>query len=541
MDLKSIVEGCRNAEPESIEALYNAYSERLMKQCISYVRSEEDAYDLFHDAFLLIISKIGQLKNAEKLESWMNTIVRNLAFQHLRYKKRFMPGAEEMELKDETMIPAYPPVPFEVMMDMINDLPGQYGRTFRMSVLEGLSHKEIGEIMGIEEKSSSSNLYRARIILQEALKKYWSGLLILLIAIILPMLHKDAGKIAPRSHGRLVKTAGDTAAIFIMPDTSEIRPIHLPERIPEVIAMEEADSSCTPADTIVIENETISPKKEPAKEYYAWENVDWGNDEIRKARRKRSISLQFSNMPGSSTRLTAMNPESGLLADMLPKVEDFTQSATRIDSWTDLERLLAVLKENYPDSTMYSSLHAIAKGMSESGNNDLKESREYAQPVTFGLTANIGLGGKWSLITGLEYSRLSSRGKSGVDTLSVTDRQTVHYLGIPLGGSYDIWSRKRISISASAYGRMNIPMAASSIIEHHNGNVVTYSGKTSLSAPLQWSVGSGICFRYTLGSNICIYAEPQLQYHFTPYGDVKTTWTERPLEFAMPVGIRFSW
>ena len=544
MDLKSIVEGCSNADSESIEALYTAYSDRLMKLCISYVKSEEEAYDLFHDAFLLIISKIDQLKDSRKLEAWMNSIVRNLALQHLRHKKKFVHGVEEMDLEDVSIMPAYPPIPFEVMMKMINELPNQYGKAFRMSVLDGLSHKEIGSILEIEEKTSSSNLYRARIILREALKKYWAGLLIVLLAIIIPILHKEEEKTAPLNHGRLAKVTGDTAIIVTMPDTIEICPIHLQERTPEAIVMEEADSSCTHADTVVIGNERIVREKtsaEKPEKYYAWENVDWDEDDIPKARRRISIRMQFSNLPGSTTRLTAMNSENGLIADMLPEVEDFTHTSTRVDSWSDLERLLAVLKENYPDSTMYSSLHAIAKGMRESGNNDLKESREYAQPITFGLKASIGLNRKWALITGVEYSRLSSRGKSGIDTLSVTNKQTIHYLGIPLGISYDIWSKERMNISASAYGRMDFPMAASSIIEHHNGNLITYSSKTSMNVPLQWSVGSGICFQYTLGKNIWIYAEPQLQYHFGSDGDVKTTWTERPLDFAIPIGIRYSW
>ena len=77
MDLKNIVEGCKSSEPESIKALYDLYSDVLMKQCMFYVKSENEAYDLFHDAFLIIISKIGQLRDPLKLEYWMISIVRN--------------------------------------------------------------------------------------------------------------------------------------------------------------------------------------------------------------------------------------------------------------------------------------------------------------------------------------------------------------------------------------------------------------------------------------------------------------------------------
>lgn len=65
MDFKSIVDGCRRVEPESIEALYVGWSDRIMRLCASYVRSEDEAYDLFHDAFIIIISKIGQLREPD--------------------------------------------------------------------------------------------------------------------------------------------------------------------------------------------------------------------------------------------------------------------------------------------------------------------------------------------------------------------------------------------------------------------------------------------------------------------------------------------
>lgn len=544
MDFKSIVEGCRNAEPDKIRALYESYSDRMMKQCMSYVKSEDEAYDLFHDAFLLIVSKISQLKEPQKLESWMSTIVRNLALQHLRHKKKYIPGAEEIEIEEEVSSETYPPVPLEVLIHMINGLPEQYGKVFRMSVLDGLSHKEIGNILGIEERTSSSNLYRARIILQGALKKYWGGLLILLVATIVPFLHKGAKMQIPSNRSRLIQAATDTLVIDIQRERIKITPIVLSERTPDRIVMEVPDSTYTQLDTTEKREYVIITKEKPmekTEKYPAWENVDWGEDEKPKRRRKGAVRMHFSNLPGSTSRLTAMSPDNGLLADMLPKNENLTSTPTRIDSWSDLERLFADLAENYPDSTMYTSLHAIAKGMTESGNDDLKENREYAQPVTFGLTANIGLSSRWSLISGLEYSRLSSKASSGIDTVSVTNRQTIHYLGIPLGASYEILSKGRINISASAYGRLDIPVAAASIIEHHNGNIVTYRGRTSMNVPMQWSVGSGICFRYTIGSNISLYVEPQLQYHFSPAGNVNTIWTERPLDLAVPIGIRFSW
>ena len=538
MDLKDIVRGCRSAEPESIKALYDLYSAKLMKQCLFYVKSPEEAQDLFHDSFLIIISKIGQLKNPMRMEAWMSSIVRNLALQYLRERKRQVSETDTSEVVDEEETAVYQPVPLEVLFSMINALPEQYGKVFRMSVLDGLSHKEIGEILGIEERTSSSNLYRARTILKNALKKYWSGILVLLFIAMLPFLLKERRQEQEHIVTEVVHII-ETKDSVAVADT--ILPI-LGRQVPEPLMAEqiqreviaEPDSVAVWTDTVFMQQDTvtISPR-------YAWEEVDWGDDERRPFRRKTSVRLQFSNIPGSISMRSQMNSESGLLADLLPK-NDFTSAVTKIDSWSDLEKIMADLAQHYPDSVMYSSLHSIAMSNAAAGN-EMTEEREFARPFTVGVTASVELDRKWSIITGLEYSRLSSRARSGIDTVSVSNRQTIHYLGIPAGVAYSIWSKDKLNLSVSAYGRLDVPLVASSIIEHHNGNAITYTGKAPLKVPVQWSAGAGLSFQYVLGKNIGIYIEPQVQYHFDAGGKVATVWTERPVDFAVPVGIRFFW
>lgn len=549
MDLKCIVSGCKNAEPESIKALYELYSDRLMRLCMGYVKSEDEAYDLFHDAFLIIISKISQLKDHRKLEAWMGVIVKNLALQHLKRRKKFVQAEEEFDLVEDAYGEVYPPVPLETLMQMVSSLPEQYGKVFRMAVLEGLSHKEIGGILGIEENTSSSNLHRARAILRTALKKYWGGLILALLLLMTPLLWKEK-KMTEQPEYTLAEESEDTVTVKVVSD-SIIKPSKSLIMIADgsSVPVARADSVAeeynaeAAADTVIQE---IMATKENERTVNvdtrkpSWENVDWGQEEKKRSRRKGSVRIQFSTLPGSVSRLTAMNQDNGLLAAILPEVDDFTDSPTKIASWSDLEKMMADLAQNYPDSAMYVSLHAIAKSNADAGN-EMKEEREYDRPLTLGLTASIEVDEKLSLITGLEYSRLSSKARSGIDTVAVSNRQTVHYIGLPAGVSYSVWSRNKMNLSVSAYGRIDIPLAASSIIEHHNGNVITYSARTPLRAPVQWSVGTGLCFQYSLVGNISIYAEPQIQYHFDTGGKLRTSWTERPLDLAVPVGIRISW
>lgn len=550
MDLKDIVNGCKSSEPESIKALYDMYSDALMKQCMFYVKSKNEAYDLFYDAFLIIISKIGQLRDPLKLESWMTSIVRNLALQYLKERKRHLPETEIADIIDESETAYYQPVPLDVLMSMIDKLPQQYGNVFRLSALDGLSHKEIGAILGIEERTSSSNLFRARAILKDAIRKYWAGVLILIFMALIPFLWKGTNndEEALPEYTRVIETEDSVARIdIVIPtfDIQELRPLMATRTETKYVecrdSIEVCDSSKSSGqNSVSVIPQDVRKVQEEVKQYYAWEDITWEEDEKPAFRRKTAIRLHFSNLPGSMSTNTSMNPNSGLLADLLPQ-NDYMNAATKIDSWSDLERILADLTQNYPDSTIYSSLHSIAIGNANAGNEKLQEEREYAQPVTVGVTAGFEIDRRWSVITGLEYSRLSSRARSGIDTVAVCNRQTIHYLGVPVGASYSLWNRKSINISTSAYGRLDIPIAASNVIEHHNGSVITYARTMPMKVPLQWSLGAGLCFQYTLGANISIYAEPQIQYHFDSRGNVQTTWTERPIDFAVPIGIRFTW
>ena len=361
MDLKDIVEGCKSSEPESIKALYDLYSDVLMKQCMFYVKSENEAYDLFHDAFLIIISKIGQLRDPMKLEFWIISIVRNLALQYLKDRKRNLPETEMADVIDEDESPYYQPVPLDILMSLIDRLPLQYGNVFRMSVLDGMSHKEIGAILGIEERTSSANLFRARAILKAAIKKYWAGMLVLIFIAIVPFMWKDTelDEKPATEYTTIVETEMDDSVacadtVIPTPEIKVVKPLMAERTEMEIVERCDSIEVCDTSVTIVQDSVPARPQEvrkmqEDAKQYYAWDNIDWAKEEKPSYRRRAAVRLQLSNLPGSISRNTPMNPYSGLLADLLPK-NDYVNAATKIDSWTDLERILAELSQNYPDS-----------------------------------------------------------------------------------------------------------------------------------------------------------------------------------------------
>ena len=159
--------------------IYETYSGKLYGVCLHYVHDHAVAEDLLHDSFIVIFSSLGSLRDSTRLESWMCSIVRNIALKHLRQAQK-MPGTYIEDIPEppfDDNVVNITEIPLDELLKVIDDLPEQYGNVFRLSVLEGLSHKEIGAILGIAPHSSSSNLARAKQLLRSIISRNWGIIL----------------------------------------------------------------------------------------------------------------------------------------------------------------------------------------------------------------------------------------------------------------------------------------------------------------------------------------------------------------------------
>ncbi|MDE6561020.1 MAG: sigma-70 family RNA polymerase sigma factor [Muribaculaceae bacterium] len=167
MEIERLIEQCRQWNREALGTLYKAYAQRMRGICQRYVCDLQAVDDVLHDAFIVIFTSFDKLRNEEKAEAWMAGIVRNVA---LKYSKRMMAvkTVPEDEVNEEALSTVAEPestelrATLEELMQMVDRLPEGYGKVFRLSVFEGLSHKEIAEVLGIEPHSSSSQLARAK-------------------------------------------------------------------------------------------------------------------------------------------------------------------------------------------------------------------------------------------------------------------------------------------------------------------------------------------------------------------------------------------
>ena len=168
---------CKQADRNAMRLLYERYGGQLMAICLRYSGDKDTAEDILHDGFLHIFQAIGQFsyQGQGSLKAWLSKVMVNEALGYLR--KRNMKIRQEVpvdEVSDviEDTDENVNDIPQSVLMKLIEELPDGYRTVFNLYVFEEKSHKEIAELLGITEHTSSSQFYRARVLLMKKITEY---------------------------------------------------------------------------------------------------------------------------------------------------------------------------------------------------------------------------------------------------------------------------------------------------------------------------------------------------------------------------------
>ncbi|MQP25031.1 sigma-70 family RNA polymerase sigma factor [Flavobacterium sp. LMO8] len=169
MILEQLIYECTKNNTKAQEQLYHLLAPKLFAVCLKYSRSYEEAQDNLQESILLIFEKISQYKNSGSFEGWAKRVVINYVLQQYRNQKVFeivsekIPATDELEIEDEN-------VSIEFLTKIIQELPDRYRLVFNLYVMDGYSHKEIAEMLGINIGTSKSNLARAKAILKDKIE-----------------------------------------------------------------------------------------------------------------------------------------------------------------------------------------------------------------------------------------------------------------------------------------------------------------------------------------------------------------------------------
>ncbi|MEM9918399.1 MAG: RNA polymerase sigma factor [Bacteroidota bacterium] len=172
MTISFLIDKCQQKDPHYQKELVVRYSPMLLTVSRRYSKDEATARDILQDSLIKILRAIGTYQHTGSFEAWMRRITINTALQSFDKKcfKNEVYGMEQMP--ERAIVPdVYSQLGAEELMALINQLPEGYRQVFNLSVVEGYSHKEIGELLDIGESTSRSQLQRARKLLQQQLLK----------------------------------------------------------------------------------------------------------------------------------------------------------------------------------------------------------------------------------------------------------------------------------------------------------------------------------------------------------------------------------
>ena len=561
MEITRLIERCRQGDADALGELYKAYAQRMRGVCRRYISDEQTVEDVLHDAFVIIFTSFDRLRDDRRAEPWMKAITRNVASKCKNHLEA-LPTVSLEETSEAELITAEDEerdvrgMPLSEVVRLIDRLPEGYGQVFRLSVFEGMTHKEIAAMLGIEPHSSSSQLARAKKMLRKMMQQYWvAGLLLLLVPVTFYLFRKgdtavkDEKPVVAKQKDTLKESQKDSRSKQPQEPVIVDFPVHrttviVPDTLQSVIA-QAVDSVTSDTLSNMIAQEQIIPDTTTTDTTHKMEIPHYDIADLfpdkpaigTSHQNRWSIDLAYVggmgeqnfNRPYSFTEIPTL------------VISGEPPSPVTFENWSDYAAFLA---ENPDDGRSHSRsiiMNIALNNANQPSTDKIVRKSHHYMPISFSMALKYKLNHRFALETGLSYSRLKSEFEMGSNGNTINEQQTIHYLGIPVKGIYNIYNRKTWSFYGSLGLSIEIPVHTPLNTSYYLHGVLETTEKTTIRAPWQWSVGTGLGLQYNFTPNIGLFAEPSLQYYIPTGTQIQTYRTEHPFNFSLPLGIRFTW
>ncbi|TNE64238.1 MAG: RNA polymerase sigma factor [Bacteroidetes bacterium] len=163
MNEQDLIQGCLRGSAQHQRQLYDRFAGKMYAVCLRYARTSSDAADILQEGFVKVFTKLGQFQFQGSFEGWVRRIMVNTALRAYQ-RQRF-----DQELNGYENLPESPVDPDAVanlseaeLLHLINRLPDGYRVVFNLVAIEGYSHAEVADLLGIQESTSRSQLTKAR-------------------------------------------------------------------------------------------------------------------------------------------------------------------------------------------------------------------------------------------------------------------------------------------------------------------------------------------------------------------------------------------
>ena len=572
-NITTLVEKAKQGDADAFSTLYQMYYPKMKGICINILREDKAVVDdLVQDAFILALVSLKDLKNTHRFSQWLTSITTNLVLKYQEQGKRYdFISLSDIEDEFSSVLEdgntSKRSIPYEEIMSAIDSLPEGYKKIFNMSVLDGLSHQEISELLDIAPHSSSSQLSRAKAMLRNILSPR-AMLIIVLALIVIPVYRyftakkklvseNDVNIVRTRKSNEditpiqkkpnvsvsrtqnavlcsnhrsvqqgknIVITVGDSIktgqnVILEISDSLQENQYVLADNKRDSIIKKDSVYTPIPNEERWIADDTRTHKKSK------WQLLAAGSLGTTLAQNVYKIITSSNNNIGSSQ---PSGPDQPTTPDQ-PSEKSFT-------TWEEYAEYLHRLTPTDPTAE-----NVAMMDIADNNKGKIEEYEHHDKPITLGLAVNKNIGKHWSLETGLQYSYLKSYFTLGTGNYRVDKEQKLHYIGIPIKLSYQFMAYKRLSAYGSAGASIQIPLSGKTYADYVIGGKSGYTTDWKTIPSIQWTVNTNIGIQYQFAPKLTLFVEPTLNWYIPSGSEVKNTWTERPFTLTVPFGIRLSW
>ena len=176
-----IIKACGQNSASAQQLLYSRYAPLLKSVCLRYIQDKEEAKDVLHDSFIKIFSVISKYTGNGSFEGWMKKVVINVAIDHIKKKQRInfsqrddLENLEKIESEsNQSNTDSLLNTGFSTddLLILLHNVQPEYSSVFNMFFIDQLSHKDIAETLQIDENTSRTRLFRAKILVKKELEK----------------------------------------------------------------------------------------------------------------------------------------------------------------------------------------------------------------------------------------------------------------------------------------------------------------------------------------------------------------------------------
>ena len=561
-----LISRCKAGDRQALDLFYQQYRPKLINVCKHYAKEDVVAEDLLHDAFVVILTSLDKLEQTDKPEPWMTAIVKNVGHHYQLHVKKEQAALRQMAKEGWLSVEETPVPDYDQIQAFISQLPQDYQRLFRLSVFEGLSHREISQLLGITPNSSSKRLSNAKRMLRMLIRQSWV-LILMLVAIptvVWWLLNRQVstddqtpivGKTEPKTkNGKTVEMSEEppvyTQVSSSSPSSSIRRSkgvktgwiLQQPAHHPNEVSILPDSVPCLLTDSMTVHptKTTQTKEEEVLKDTIIYPPTLWqpvGNKMAiypAKAHQQWIVSLAYNGQMGRGENfMGAATIENNFSMGVIP-----IPSTQQFTNWKDYFNYLNTNPSNDPEAR---SLQKIASQNIDVNNGAMEARFEHQLPITLQLMLSRQISEKASIETGLSYTQLNSTITTGSSSANIQEHQKLRYVGIPIRFGWTWYDKARPRFYSSAGGMLEMPIRSTVGVRHFYNGTNIFQKEVSPHVPVQWSVSLGLGAQYNLTPYLGIYLEPSLQYFINNGSDLKTYRTEHPLEFTLPLGLRLHW